>query len=77
MANLAVVYRHGSVDGDVVARQEIESPAELPSLDETITLPGKVSKRQFVVTSRLPPTASSADGAAIRSAFTIVLKDAR
>jgi hypothetical protein len=77
MANLEAVYRYGSIDGEIVAQHEIESLADLPSVDETIPLPDKNSERRFVVMARFQPTTASWGGEATRSAFTIVVKDAK
>ena len=77
MANLEIVYRRDRIDGDVVAKQEIESPADVPSVDETITLPGRDGEKQFVVTARFAPTTTLAEGEAVRSAYTLLVKDPR
>jgi hypothetical protein len=73
---MEAVYRYGGTDGAIVHRHEVGEDTRLPSVDETITLPGRDSEREFVVTASLPPNVTSVDGEAVRSAYIILVKDA-
>jgi len=55
MANMEAVYRYGSTDGEVVQRHEVGPDTPLPSVEETITVPGRDGARQIVVTAHFPP----------------------
>jgi hypothetical protein len=76
MASVEAVYRYRGLNGAVVARQEIESAAELPSMDQTITLPDSGDERRYIVTSRFAPYTTLIECEGIRSAYTIVVESA-
>ena len=76
MANMEAVYRYGSTDGEVVHRHEVGPDTPLPSVEETITVPGRDGARQIVVTAHFPPTLALAEGEPVRTAYTLLVKDA-
>jgi hypothetical protein len=76
MAHMEVVYRYGSTGGEVVHRHEVGEDTRLPSVNETITLPDRDGERRFVVMARFAPTTTLVEGEAVRSAYTILVKDA-
>lgn len=77
MAGMEAVYKFGSTSGEVVDRHEVGSDTQVPSVGDTITLPGSGGERQFIVTALFPGTTVGFNGEApISSTYTIVVEDA-
>jgi hypothetical protein len=78
MADMEAVYKYGSTDGEVLARHEIGADKELPSVGDTIPLPGSSGgEKRFVVTAFFPGVSGGVKGEVpTSSTYIIVVEDA-